>query len=54
MQGDNAFSQLSDVLSRFLHAEAEEAKEALDSNGSKNGVPEPREGCHQKGNSRRR
>lgn len=42
MQGDNAFSQLSDVLSRFLHAEAEEAKEALDSNGSKNGVPEPR------------
>lgn len=42
MQGDNVFSHRSDLLSRFLHAEAEEAKEVLDSNASGNGVPEPR------------
>jgi cytochrome P450 len=42
MQGDNAFSHRSDLLSQFLHAEAEEAKEALDSSGLGDGVPEPR------------
>ena len=42
MQCDNVFSHRSDLLSRFLHAEAEEAKEVLDSNASGNGVPEPR------------
>ena len=31
MQGDNAFSHRSDLLSQFLPAEAEEAKEAADS-----------------------